>query len=129
MRLDSDWLKILTWTSTVIKDCSNLMDMSSRNTYLTEEERRIAPIVYKSLCAGRELFDKLQENESIPAMSLHQAVESTLRSEPLISEIQYIAVDSKATMRTIDQVDKSSGAIISLAIKVGSVRLIDNIIL
>jgi pantothenate synthetase len=32
-------------------------------------------------------------------------------------------------MRTIEQVDKSSGAIISLAIKVGSVRLIDNIIL
>jgi pantoate--beta-alanine ligase len=108
---------------------SDGLAMSSRNTYLTEEERRIAPIVYKSLCAGRDLFNKLQDNECIPAITLYQAVESTLRSEPLISEIQYIAVDSKATMRTIDQVDKSSGAIISLAIKVGSVRLIDNIIL
>jgi pantoate--beta-alanine ligase len=108
---------------------SDGLAMSSRNTYLTEEERKIAPIVYKSLCAGRALFDKLKDNECIPAITLRQAVESTLRSEPLISEIQYIAVDSKATMRTIEQVDKTSGAIISLACKVGSVRLIDNIIL
>jgi pantoate--beta-alanine ligase len=103
--------------------------MSSRNAYLTAEQRRIAPIVYQSLSAGRELFDKLKDNESIPALKLQQAVEATLRSEPLVSEIQYVAVASKATMRTIEQVDKTSGAIISLACKVGSVRLIDNIIL
>lgn len=108
---------------------SDGLAMSSRNTYLTEEQRKIAPIVYKSLCAGRALFEKLKDNESIPAISLHQAIKSTLLSEPLISEIQYIAVDSKATMRTIDQVEKSNGAIISLACKLGSVRLIDNIIL
>lgn len=104
--------------------------MSSRNAYLTVEERRAAPVVYRSLCAAKDLFMQLKsDNQSIPASTLVEAVRAELQLEPLVSEIQYVAVDNKATMHSVDQVVRSDGAIISLACKVGSVRLIDNIIL
>jgi pantoate--beta-alanine ligase len=116
----------------VIKDTVREADglaMSSRNAYLTAEERRAASVVFRSLCAARTLFDLLPEEEFISCDQLRERVEAMLRSEPLVSEIQYVAVDCKATMRPIALVDKKVGAIISLACKVGDVRLIDNIIL
>ena len=102
--------------------------MSSRNAYLTVEERRAAPIVYQSLCAARERFMECG-GASIESAVLRETVESVLRSEPLISEIQYVSVDSKATMRTLEHVNREDGALISVACKLGSVRLIDNILL
>ncbi|CAB9514475.1 Pantothenate synthetase [Seminavis robusta] len=104
--------------------------MSSRNAYLTTTERQAAPVVYRSLCAARDLFLGLPAESSIPAAHIQQVVESILASEPLVSEVQYVAIDNKANMRPIDDdVHRSEGAIISLAVKVGSVRLIDNIVL
>ena len=51
-----------------------------------------------------------------------------LKEEPLVTEIQYVTVDDRETMRPLETVGKD-GAVISLAVKVGSVRLIDNIVL
>eukprot|EP00957_Ditylum_brightwellii_P210282 15364787-Ditylum_brightwellii.AAC.1 len=65
---------------------------------------------------------------SIPSNTLRDIVEEVLRSEPLVTDIQYVSVDDRETMRPIDVVGKD-GAVISLACKVGSVRLIDNIVL
>jgi pantoate--beta-alanine ligase len=101
--------------------------MSSRNAYLTAAERSTAPALYRSLCAARDLF--LKETKGITSPQLKDAIETTLRSESLVSEIQYISVDSRETMIPVEEVDKVHGAIISLACKVGKVRLIDNIIL
>jgi len=103
--------------------------ISSRNAYLTAEERRAAPVVYRSLCAAQELVYDLAPGESISASQLQQAVQSTLQTEPLVSEIQYVAIDDKANMQPIDQVNREDGCVISLACKVGSVRLIDNVML
>ena len=99
--------------------------MSSRNAYLSEEERKAAPIIFRSLCTAKALHDR---EPDIPSAELVKAVEQTLESEPLVSETQYITIDSKATMRPVERVGKE-GAILSLACKVGSVRLIDSIIL
>jgi len=105
--------------------------MSSRNAYLSAEERMAAPVVYRSLSSARLLFENLHDNESISSTKLIETVESTLGTEPLVSEIQYVSVDSRAIMRPLNEVVKSQngGAIISLACKVGNVRLIDNIVL
>ena len=103
--------------------------MSSRNAYLTPAERRAAPVVYGSLCVARTLIEELPVGESIKSQQLQLTVENILRSEPLVSEIQYISVDSRNTMRPLERVFRKEGAIVSLACKVGSVRLIDNILL
>ena len=116
----------------VVKDTIREPDglaMSSRNAYLSPAERLAAPTVYCSLCAARDQFQQLQPGESITSATLKGSVESVLRSEPLVSEIQYVSVDSKATMRPLTEVSQGEGAIISLAVKIGSVRLIDNIVL
>lgn len=108
---------------------SDGLAMSSRNAYLTATERSAAPIVYQSLCAARDTFLGLNKGESIPSAVLREAVASVLRSEALVSEIQYVSVDSKSTMRALEEVNREDGALISLACKLGSVRLIDNIVL
>ncbi|GKY99657.1 hypothetical protein MPSEU_000919700 [Mayamaea pseudoterrestris] len=101
--------------------------MSSRNAYLTKDERKAAPVVYQSLCRAKQLME--QRGDCVSSTELIAAVTDFLRSEPLVSQVQYVAVDDKETMLPLDEVSKEQGAIISLACKVGSVRLIDNIIL
>lgn len=103
--------------------------MSSRNAYLSSQERSVAPIVFQSLCAARNLYhDSLASGESVSAEQLQEAVQSVLKSEPLVSEVQYVSIDCRETMQSLQQVGQE-GAIVSLACKIGSVRLIDNIVL
>uniref|UniRef100_A0A7S0CIR9 Pantoate--beta-alanine ligase n=1 Tax=Proboscia inermis TaxID=420281 RepID=A0A7S0CIR9_9STRA len=110
--------------------------MSSRNAYLTETERQCAPIINKALRAAKEqwLETNIPESSSkvdmhkIPAKDLAATVRQVLNQESLVSEIYYVSVDSCQTMQPLSEVG-SSGAVISLAVKVGSVRLIDNIVL
>jgi pantoate--beta-alanine ligase len=99
--------------------------MSSRNAYLKPDERKAAPIIYKSLLTAKKLY---QSKGDIESLELTAAVEEGLKSEPLVSEIQYISIDNKETMQPLLQVGKD-GAIISLACQVGSVRLIDNMVI
>jgi pantoate--beta-alanine ligase len=106
---------------------SDGLAMSSRNTYLTPTERLAAPIVYQSLCAARTLV--LASDAAVESAVVRETAESVLRSEPLISEIQYVSIDNKSTMQSLEQVNREDGALISLACKLGSVRLIDNIII
>ena len=104
--------------------------MSSRNAYLSEEERQRAPIVYKALMAAREVFDSRFSRgaETASADDLREVVESVLEPEPLVTEVQYVAIDDTTTMQPISEVG-DRGCVISLACVVGSVRLIDNIVL
>jgi pantoate--beta-alanine ligase len=115
---------------------SDGLALSSRNAYLTPREREAAPILYKSLCAARNIFDaqKIKEGnslgkESLRSSLLYNAVESVLRSETLVSGIHYISIDNRETMRPLDNVILSEGAFVSIACQVGNVRLIDNIVL
>lgn len=100
---------------------------SSRNAYLTDIERPAAAIINKSLVAAKDTWIK---NPSIESSELISIVRSVLESEPLVSEIQYISVESMATMKAVSKPsDSEHGATISLGCIVGSVRLIDNIVL
>jgi pantoate--beta-alanine ligase len=98
---------------------------SSRNAYLSDVERKAAPVVYKSLKAAKELYEN---NPSASSSDLVLAIQRVLQSEPLVSEIQYVSVDSQSTMQPLLYPVKDN-TVISLACKVGSVRLIDNIVL
>jgi pantoate--beta-alanine ligase len=96
--------------------------MSSRNTYLTPEERESAPILYKSLCLAREMH-KQGERETV---NIKEAMVSLIRSVPG-PVIDYISI---ADMDTLDEIDTIKGKVlVSLAARLGKPRLIDNIIL
>lgn len=101
--------------------------LSSRNAYLTDEERRAAPVLYQGLRAAEDHFRSAEG--SIAAPLLQDAVKQVLATETLVSEIQYISVDCKETMHPLDYVNRNEGAVVSIAVKIGSVRLIDNIVL
>lgn len=100
---------------------------SSRNAYLSDIERPAAAIIQKSLLAAKDAWIK---NPSIESPELISITRGVLESEKLVSEIQYISVESMATMKTVSKPsDCKDGTTISLGCIVGSVRLIDNIVL
>lgn len=104
--------------------------MSSRNAYLSDEEREKAHVVYKSLCAAREVYESrlARGMEEVTADDLREVVMAVLETEPLITEVQYVAVDDLETMQPVERVG-NDGCVISLACILGPVRLIDNIVL
>jgi pantoate--beta-alanine ligase len=96
--------------------------MSSRNVYLSKDERRAAASLYKALMAARNAAgDGVTDAESI-----RQIVESILLAEPLV-QIDYVAVVDKETLLPIDSISK--GAVVLLAVRIGSTRLIDNMLI
>lgn len=104
--------------------------MSSRNAYLTKNEREKAPILYKALCAAREVFESRLSRglEELEASDLSEVVVEILKTEPMIKEVQYIAIDDLEQMQPLEKVG-NAGCVVSLACKLGSVRLIDNMVL
>jgi pantoate--beta-alanine ligase len=97
--------------------------MSSRNTYLTSEERRAAPAIYRGLRAAEERYLAGERN----AETLRQAVIAVLDAEPLLRP-EYVSVADPITLRELERVGER-GALVSLAVRLGSVRLIDNVVL
>jgi pantoate--beta-alanine ligase len=106
--------------------------LSSRNVYLIPAERAAAPVVYRSLQAAEALWSKhLQQQgaqSSIASAELLQTVRTELAQEPLISSVDYISVGSRETMAELEAVG-AQGAVLSIALRLGGVRLIDNIVL
>lgn len=115
----------------ILRDPKDGLAMSSRNVYLSEKERSVASIIYQSLCAAKEMYEDevLGDGEfRLDVAVVKKAVMDVLKSEPMVSEIQYVSIDSKDTMTPLLEIG-SDGAVVSIACKIGTVRLIDNIIL
>ncbi|KAG9400130.1 hypothetical protein AC1031_011038 [Aphanomyces cochlioides] len=106
----------------------NGLAMSTRNQYLTTEERQASSIIYAGLKKAAETFASTSESQ-ISAKELRTIVENVYKTEPRVESIQYISIASKETMDELDHVEVGHGAIISVAVKVGKCRLIDNIVL
>jgi pantoate--beta-alanine ligase len=96
--------------------------MSSRNVYLTPAERAIAPVLYRALGQAREMYrDGVRD-----ARALRQQVEGMIRTEPLAT-LDYVSVADAATLQELETVDRP--AMISLAVRFGRARLIDNVVI
>jgi pantoate--beta-alanine ligase len=108
---------------------SDGLAMSSRNTYLTKNERPHANILFKALSLGKDMFSNASVNDIISAAEIIKNVEKKLKSEPLVSKIEYISIASHLDMKELSHVSLSKGAVISSAIRLGSVRLIDNLLI
>ncbi len=95
--------------------------MSSRNSYLSPEERQQAPILY---CALQEGATMIAENETNPNV-IKTRIEERISKESK-GKIDYIEIRNAYNL---EQLTKIKGAIvIALAVQFGSTRLIDNII-
>lgn len=97
--------------------------LSSRNVYLTPQQRKAAPVIYGALCSARELW----ESDESDAQSLRQEVRRLLEQEPLIDCVQYVSVADPSTLEELDVVMTS--AMVSVAVVMGNSRLIDNMLL
>ena len=96
--------------------------MSSRNTYLSPDERKAATILYRSLKAADELFKSGERN----ATRLKAKVWEVLATEPLVRP-QYVEIVDVETLEPVYTVDRPS--VILLAAFVGQARLIDEWVL
>ncbi|MGB9721763.1 MAG: pantoate--beta-alanine ligase [bacterium] len=94
--------------------------MSSRNTYLSPEERTNAAILYKALTWARDSFYK--ENIKSPEYIITQMRQMI---EAKAGKIDYIAVVDKDNLAPVRYIKK--GDRILLAVFIGKTRLIDNI--
>jgi pantoate--beta-alanine ligase len=96
--------------------------LSSRNSYLTAQERAIAPTIHRALLEGRRLFDAGERDADV----LRRAVRSVIEREPGLS-IDYVSVADPLDLQELDTV--AQGALASLAVRLGATRLIDNLVL
>lgn len=101
---------------------ANGLAMSSRNERLTPEERQKASIISKTLFDIKEL----QKNKTIT--ELKAFAQTQLQTEPLI-ELEYIEISNSETLAPITNYTDATSAVACVAVKLGAVRLIDNIVL
>jgi len=96
--------------------------MSSRNTYLSPEERRRALILFRSLQAMQRSFDSGERD----AAALRAAAAQVFAQDPGVV-VDYIEVVDPGTLDPVVRI--SAPALAAVAANVGSTRLIDNLIL
>jgi len=96
--------------------------MSSRNQRLSPPERAAAPLLFRAL---KQAEARVQQGMH-ESRSLLKEVEGLIRSEPL-ARIEYAALCDPESLDPIEKIQKE--AVLLLAVKIGSVRLIDNLLI
>ena len=96
--------------------------MSSRNSYLSPEERTAAPILFRALTTAKTAY----ENGERDADALRKTMSDVLASEPLANQ-QYVSCADYDTLEELTTVTDKS--LLSMAVFIGKTRLIDNFVL
>ncbi|MBN2206471.1 MAG: pantoate--beta-alanine ligase [Candidatus Aminicenantes bacterium] len=96
--------------------------MSSRNGYLSPEERAAAPVLYRSLERARALYEAGERD----AGRIAEAVRGAIGGEPLAA-VEYVDVVDPAELLPLERIE--GAALVALAVRFGSTRLIDNILI
>jgi len=96
--------------------------LSSRNAYLTPEQRRDAVALSRGLFAARELWERGERDPRV----LRERVRELAGSGSVA--LEYVSVADPATLAELDAAP-AGAAVISLAARVGRARLIDNVLL
>ncbi|MCI0344141.1 MAG: pantoate--beta-alanine ligase [Chloroflexi bacterium] len=96
--------------------------LSSRNARLTDEQRAAAPVLRRALLAARNAWEGGERSAEV----LRSRMRTVLAEEPA-AVVEYVSCADGVTLRELDAVDDP--ALLSLAVRFGDVRLIDNEIL
>jgi pantoate--beta-alanine ligase len=97
--------------------------LSSRNRILTDEEREKASVIYRSLREAKVAFKQGERN----AAKLIEIVQTGIATEPL-AIVDYVSVVDSKTLEPVEKVPDTE-TLIAAAVRFGSVRLIDNVVL
>ena len=109
--------------------------MSSRNTYLDAQHRRAAPVLYRALCAAKDAFDQGERDGD----RLRAIMRDTIAAEPL-AKLDYVSATDASTLQELGLTPQpplpttrkpssgegEHGVLLSMAVRVGKPRLIDN---
>jgi len=96
--------------------------MSSRNAYLTPDERRTAPALWQSLAMAADLI----ADRRPPASEVVEAIQAFLAAHAPGGVVDYVEI---VEPRELSSVEKTDGnVLIALAVRFGQARLIDNIL-
>ena len=94
--------------------------MSSRNKYLNDEERKQAVCLYRALKRAEELI----KGGVYDAERIKKEMEDVIKLYPL-AEIDYISINRISDLEELDRVEDGN-TLVSLAVRIGKTRLIDN---
>jgi pantoate--beta-alanine ligase len=96
--------------------------LSSRNSYLTPEQRVVAPVIFRALSEAKRRFDAGERDAGV----LRDATRDTIAAEPQM-RLDYVSAADPLTLRELETVERQ--ALVSVAVRLGATRLIDNLIL
>lgn len=92
---------------------------SSRNTYLSPEERKAALVLSRSIFLGKEMV----ENGERDCKKILAAMTAEIEKETL-AKIDYVKIVDLDTMQQVEKIDR--GILAAIAVYIGKTRLIDN---
>jgi pantoate--beta-alanine ligase len=96
--------------------------LSSRNVYLNTEQRRAALCLYNSLQEAKRMIDSGEQRAAL----ILKRMKDIILSEPE-THIDYLAIVHATSLEPVDEI--SNNCLIALAVFVGKIRLIDNILI
>ncbi|MDU0330170.1 pantoate--beta-alanine ligase [Paenibacillus sp. 3LSP] len=114
----------------IVREADGLA-LSSRNVYLSPEERQAALVLSRSLEGARA---KAEGQTPVTAGELREEIREKISAEPL-ANIDYVEVSDfpelspLAEDERVDAAGRQKGVLIAVAVKFGTTRLIDNVIL
>ncbi len=101
---------------------SDGLAMSSRNEYLSPEERKAALVLWRSLNLARSLVEAGERSADRIISEMRRLIES----EPL-ARIDYIEIVDSETLEKVDRIEGE--VLVALAVFIGTTRLIDNMVI
>lgn len=104
----------------IVREADGLA-LSSRNTYLNEEERNSALILNKSLTLGKEMIEAGEKN----AAKVREAIIKHMETEPL-AKVDYVEIVDAENLEPVETID--APVLVATAVYIGKTRLIDNFV-
>ena len=95
--------------------------MSSRNVYLTPEQRAAAPVLHQALVEARQRFEAGERDADRLRFFVSQRI-----SAELSATIEYVSVAHEPTLQEVNRIIDRP-ALLSLVVRFGQTRLLDNI--
>jgi pantoate--beta-alanine ligase len=113
----------------------NQLAMSSRNTYLSLENRSSSRVLFQALSTGEQLYKSGVHHRSDILEAINAVLEGYAKpnADGFYMKVEYISIADKVTLKELDVVTPGEGAILSAAVRVPNkqntvTRLLDNII-